>query len=611
MSATFTKLKNIAVVAHVDHGKTTMVDELLKQSNTFDERAQIEERVMDSGEIEKERGITITAKNCSFYWQGTKINLLDTPGHADFGGEVERSLMMVDGILLLVDASEGPLPQTRFVLRKALQRGLKVGVIINKVDRPDQRISEVRGEVEDLLLELATELELEDFDIDIPFIYASAKNGWCSLTQGEVGENMIPILDFMISDYYRESKRDETKSLQLLVSNLTYSKFLGQQFVGRIERGTIIKNQTFSCVMDGGKVKNFKVSSVQTYHGLQTSEVAQAVAGEIVICSGIDEVHIGDTICNTNDIDPLPRIKVEPPTVSVNVSVSTSPLSGQEGEYLTSRKLEEFLIDSCRQNVALQYEATDDAKVYKLKGRGELQLAIVFEELRRKGFELMVSRPEVLFVEEDGQKMEPYELAVLDVPSDYTGAVTEKLSTRKGLMKTMNPIGENRTRIEFEIPSRGLIGYRGTFLTDTRGAGIMSSEFIGYRPFAGEMLARQNGAIISDRAGKSTGYAIFNLLNNGEFFIEPGDTVYEGMVVGESKKDNDTLANVCRAKQLTSVRTAGKDENIILPPVRPRTLEWALDWIDNDEWVEVTPKNIRIRKKVLEASKRSVIRRKD
>jgi len=361
--------------------------------------------------------------------------------------------------------------------------------------------------------------------------------------------------------------------------------------------------------MKGGKVKNFKVSNIQIYAGLSTTEVTEAVAGEIVICSGIDEVFIGDTICNTDKIEPMTRIEVEPPTVSVNVSVSTSPLTGQEGEYLTSRKLEEFLLDACRLNVALQYEQTEDAKIYKLKGRGELQLAIVFEELRRKGFELMVSRPEVLFKEENGEKLEPYEKAVLDVPDDYTGAVTEKLSQRKGLMTSMLPVGENRTRIEFEIPSRGLIGYRSTFLTDTRGEGILSSEFLGYRPYAGDLLARQNGAIISDRHGKVTGYALFNLLNNGEFFIEPGDTVYEGMVVGEAKKENDTIANVCRAKQLTSVRTAGKDENIILPPVRPRTLEWALDWIDNDEWVEVTPQNIRIRKKILESNKRSVKRK--
>lgn len=604
----FEKLKNIAVVAHVDHGKTTMVDEILKQSNTFEERAEIVERVMDSGEIEKERGITITAKNCSFFYKDTKINLLDTPGHADFGGEVERSLMMVDGVLLLVDASEGPLPQTRFVLRKALSRGLKVAVIINKVDRPDQRIDEVKGECEDLLLEIATELEVEDFDIDIPFIYASAKNGWAAMEPGVVREDMIPVLDFMVSDYFPEPKQDTEAPLQLLVSNLTYSKFLGQQFVGRIHQGKIVKNQQFSCI-GADKTKNFKISNIQTYSGLQTVEVNEAHAGEIVICAGIEEVHIGDTITPTTEQNPLERIEVEPPTVAVNVSVSTSPMSGQEGEYLTSRKLEEFLQDACRLNVALKYEATDDAKVYKLKGRGELQIAIVFEELRRKGFELMVSRPEVLFQEIDGEKQEPYELAVLDVPDDFTGVVTEKLSIRKGIMSSMMPIGEGRTRIEFEIPSRGLIGYRGAFMTDTRGEGILSTEFLGYRPYAGDMLARQNGAIISDRAGKVTGYAIFNLLNNGEFFVEPGDMVYEGMVIGESKKENDANVNICRGKQLTSVRTAGKDENIILPPVRPRTLEWALDWIDNDEWVEITPQNVRIRKKELAANKRSVVRK--
>ncbi|OIQ19668.1 MAG: GTP-binding protein TypA [Bacteriovorax sp. MedPE-SWde] len=608
MNTSFAKLKNIAVVAHVDHGKTTMVDELLKQSNTFEARAEVVERVMDSGEIEKERGITITAKNCSFIWNDTKINLLDTPGHADFGGEVERSLMMVDGVLLLVDASEGPLPQTRFVLTKALLGGLKVGVVINKIDRPDERISEVKGEVEDLLLEIASELDLEDFDIDIPFIYASAKNGWATLDPAETREDMLPILDFMTSDYYPEPERDEKSDLQILVTNLTYSKFLGQQFVGRIKQGTIIKNQQFSCV-GAEKTKNFKVSNIQIYSGLTSQEVDTAVAGEIVIVSGLNEVAIGDTITTTSAQNALPRISVEPPTVAVNVSVSTSPLSGQEGEYLTSRKLEEFLQDSCRLNVALQYEGTPDPKIFKLKGRGELQIAIVFEELRRKGFELMVSRPEVLFQDIDGEKQEPYEKAVIDVPDEFTGAVTEKLSIRKGIMSSMMPVGEGRTRIEFEIPSRGLIGYRSAFLTDTRGEGLLSTEFLGYRSYAGEMLARQNGAIISDRAGKVTAYALFNLLNNGEFFIEPGDTVYEGMVIGESKKENDANLNVCRGKQLTSVRTAGKDENIILPPVRPRTLEWALDWIDNDEWVEVTPENIRIRKKELAANLRSVRRK--
>lgn len=603
-------LKNLAVVAHVDHGKTTLVDQLLRQSNTLDAKQEVEDRVMDSGEIEKERGITITAKNCAFIWNDIKINLLDTPGHADFGGEVERSLLMVDGVLLLVDAAEGPLPQTRFVLQKAMEQGIKIGVIINKVDRPDERIDEVKDEIEDLLIEMATALEIDDFDLDIPFIYASAKEGWASTKRGEKRDDMVPILDFMASDFYPSPKIEEGEGLRMLITNLSYSNYLGQLMIGRITRGSVERNVSYTLCDVEKKNKSFRVSNIQIFDALRMVEVPKCSAGEIVIIAGYDSANIGDTICSTSKIEPLERITVEPPTVSVTVSVNTSPFSGKEGEYLTSRKLQEFLETSCKHNVALQWESTEDPKVFKLKGRGELQLAIVFEEIRRKGFELMLARPEVLFTkDESGQKMEPYEHLVLDIPSDATGAISEKLAIRKGIMQGMNPIGENRTRLTFEIPSRGLIGYRGPFLTDTRGEGIMSSEFIGYRPYAGDMLARNNGAIISDRAGKVTGYAIFNLLKTGTFFVTHGDQCYEGMVIGESSKINDSNVNAVREKHLTSVRTAGKDENIILPPIPPKTLEWALDWIDNDEWVEVTPINIRIRKKELQSSKRTVVRK--
>jgi GTP-binding protein len=601
-------MKNIAVVAHVDHGKTTLVDELLKQSNTFDERAEVEDRVMDSGELERERGITITAKNCSFQWKGHKINLLDTPGHADFGGEVERSLNMVDSIILLVDASEGPLPQTRFVLQKAMQQSKRIAVVINKIDRPDERIEEVKGEIEDLFLDLATYLEIEDFDIDFPILYASAKDGWATEDPAVKTEDMICLLDFMVSGYFGSPKVEEGEGLRLLVSNLGYSTYLGPQIIGRIVRGTIKKNEQVT-LCGKEKNKNFKCSSVQVYDALGMKEVPSASAGEIVIVSGVADANIGDSLCSPDKIEPLERIEVEPPTVSVNVSVSTSPLSGKEGEYLTSRKLEEFLQDACRQNVALKYEETDDPKVYKLMGRGELQLAIVFEQLRRKGFELMVSRPEVLFKDGENGREEPYENVYLDVPNDATGAVTEKLSIRKGKMESMMPVGDERTRIVFRIPSRGLIGYRSPFLTDTRGEGIMSSEFVGYDKYAGDMLARQNGAIIADRPGKMTPYALFNLLSTGKQFVKPGETCYEGMVIGEHTKQNDVNVNAVREKHLSSVRTAGKDANIVLPPISPRTLEWALDWIDNDEWVEITPENIRIRKKELASNKRSVIRK--
>lgn len=602
------KIKNLAIVAHVDHGKTTLVDELLSQSGAFGLKGRQSERVLDSGELEKERGITIKAKNCAIYWKDHKINLLDTPGHADFGGEVERSLMMVDGIMLLVDAAEGPLPQTRFVLLKALERDLKIAVIINKIDRPDSRIDEVKHEIEDLLLELADILGKDDMDLDIPVFYASAREGRASTDQNVVTDNLLCLLDFMTDNYFPDAKITAGNNLQLLVTNLTYSPYLGQLQVGRIQRGSIHKNKQYCSIGKNNVLKNFKVTSIQVFDKLTHQDVETAYAGDIVLISGMGDGEIGDTIADVECPQALPRVEVEPPTVAITVSVNTSPFSGKEGEYLTSRKLEEFLQESCQHNVSLKYEPTSDPKTFKLKGRGELQLAIVFEEIRRKGFELMLSRPEVLMKESEEGLLEPFELLFLDVPNDNTGTVTEKLSKRKGLMESMAPLGDGRTRMTFIIPSRGLIGYRSTFLTDTRGEGIMSSQFMGYRPFAGNILSRQNGSIIADRPGKATPYAIFNLLNLGDYFILPGEQVYEGMVVGEHKKTNDTNVNVCREKHLSSVRTAGKDENIILPPIPTRTLDWAIDWIDDDEWVEVTPQNLRIRKKILKQNERSVIR---
>ncbi|MCK5073122.1 MAG: GTP-binding protein [Bacteriovoracaceae bacterium] len=610
--ADYSKIKNIAIVAHVDHGKTTLVDGLLRQSGVFTEQEEVVDRVMDSGELERERGITISAKNCAIFWKGVKINLLDTPGHADFGGEVERSLMMVDSVLLLVDASEGPLPQTRFVLTKAMEKNLKIAVVINKVDRPDQRIDEVKTEIEDLFLDIVSMLNIEDFDFNIPIIYASAKEGWALHEledPKEKGENLLPILDFFVSDFFTEPKISSGNNLQVLVSNLSYSPYLGPLMIGRIQRGSLKRLEQIAWCGKDGITKIFKVTSVQVFGGLGREEVESCSAGEIVIISGLDGAQIGDSICSMEDIDPLPRVDIEPPTVSVNVSVSTSPISGQEGDYLTSRKLKEFLEESCRLNVALKYEDTDDPKIFTLKGRGELQLAIVFEELRRKGFEFMVSRPKVIMIRnKKGQKEEPYEMLSLDVPNQCTGVVTKKLSERKGRMESINTVGEDRSRIEFTIPSRSLIGYRSTFLTDTRGEGLMSSYLLGHKPFAGKMLARQNGALIADRRGKTTPYALFNLLSVGAQFVKPGEIVYEGMVVGEHKKTNDSNVNPIKEKHLSSMRTAGKDENIVLPTVRPRTLEWALSWIDDDEWVEVTPKNIRIRKKTLPQNQRSVIR---
>jgi GTP-binding protein len=601
-------LKNIAIVAHVDHGKTTLVDELLKQSGLFAEHEVISERVMDSGELEKERGITITAKNCAFKWGDYKINLLDTPGHADFGGEVERSLMMVDGIVLLVDAAEGPLPQTRFVLQKAIEQGIKIGVMINKIDRPDQRWEEVQSEIEDLLLELVDLSGVEDFDLDIPFFFGSGRDGYASKDPDARAGDLKPLLDFFVGEYFPEALLDKTANLQMLVSNLDYSKYLGTLMIGRITSGTMLANKPYMWINHTGKPKQVKIGKIQIFEGLGFAEVEKAEAGEIVILSGVDAAHIGDTITSMDNPQALDRIEVDPPTVSVQVSVSTSPLSGQEGEYLTSRKLEEFLQEAVKKNVSLRYEATDDPKVFILKARGELQVAIVFEEIRRAGFELMIARPQVLMQEVEGETQEPYEKVVFDVPTESTGAVTEAMGTRKGIMESMSPVGDTRTRIEFKIPSRGLIGYRSKFLTDTKGEGLMSSYFLGYGDYVGKMLARQNGALVADRNGTATPYALFNLLSSGRQFVKPGEKVYEGMVVGESTRPNDMNINVVREKHLTSVRTAGKDENIILPPIQPRTLEWALDWIDDDEWVEVTPENIRIRKKVLKSNERSVIR---
>jgi len=608
----FSKIKNVAIVAHVDHGKTTLMDGLLRQSGVFTEREEVIERVMDSGEIEKERGITIRAKNCAIYWKDVKINLLDTPGHSDFGGEVERSLMMVDSILLLVDASEGPLPQTRFVLSKAMEKRLRIAVVINKVDRPDQRIEEVKVEIENLFLDLVSILHVDDYDFDFPIIYASAKEKW-ALNElpdpRQKGENLLPILDFFVTEFFPEPKISCGNDLQVLVSNLSYSPYLGPLIIGRIQRGSVRRHQQVMWCGKNNQTESFKVSCLQVFGGLGQEEVDACPAGEIVIISGFNKAQIGDTLCAIDRVEPLPRVEIEPPTVSVNVSVSTSPLSGQEGEYLTSRKLQEFLEESCRLNVALRYEESNDPKVFMLKGRGEFQLAIVFEELRRKGFEFMVSRPTVITkTGEFGQKEEPFEMLSIDVPNECTGIVTQKLSERKGRMESMHTIGENRTRIEFVIPSRSLIGYRSIFLTDTRGEGLMSSYFLGYRPYAGDLLSRQNGSLIADKHGKATPYALFNLLATGEQFVKPGETVYEGMVVGEHNKTNDSNVNVVKEKHLSSMRTAGKDENIILPPVRPRTLEWALSWIDDDDWVEVTPKNIRIRKKILPKNQRSVVR---
>lgn len=601
-------LRNLAIVAHVDHGKTTLIDQIFKQSGLYQGHEAITERVMDSGELEREKGITIRAKNCAINWKGVRINVLDTPGHSDFGGEVERSLSMVDGVLLLVDAAEGPLPQTRFVLTKAVEHGLKILVIVNKVDRQDARIEEVEKEIEDLFLDIISLTQREDFDLGFPIFYGSGRNGYISRDKEARSGDLTPLLDFLTTDYFPAPAVSDEGGVQLLVSNLSYSPYLGALVIGRLERGKIKVGQQITCLSET-KPQTSKVTALHVFDGLKQNQVPEASAGEIVIVAGIETATIGDTLCDPQILEPLKRLTVEPPTVSVFVSVNTSPFSGQEGEYLTSRRLEEFLIESVRKNVSLKYAPTDDPKVFEFKARGELQIAVVFEELRREGFELMLSRPSVITkTGENGELLEPFERLVVDIPSDSVGVVTEKLATRKGKMESMIPMGEGRSRLEFTVPSRGLIGYRSMFLTDTKGQGLLSSYFIGFFDHCGKMLARNNGSLISDRRGKTTAYALFNLLSSGKQLVTPGEEVYEGMVIGEHTRNNDLNVNVCREKHLSSVRTAGKDENLILPSVPPRTLEWALDWIDEDEWVEVTPKNIRIRKKVLESGKRNVVR---
>jgi GTP-binding protein len=600
-------IRNIAIVAHVDHGKTTLVDGLFRQSQTISDRDFTYERIMDSGDIEKERGITITAKNCAINWKNVKINLVDTPGHSDFGGEVERSLSMVDGILLLVDAAEGPLPQTRFVLSKAMQLRLKPLVIINKMDRSDARAEEVEREIEDLFLELAEAFSIHDFDLHIPMLYASGRDGWASLSKNEKGTNLTSLLDFIV-DYFPAPKVVVDGPFQLLVSNLSHSTYLGAQAIGRIQRGVLKEYDILSLLRDDNRKSTVRAVKILVFDGPVQKDTTQAQAGEIVIVSGVEGAQIGDTITDPTCEERLPRITVEPPTVGVHVSVNTSPFSGKDGDYMTSRKLEEFLIEACRKNVALQYEITDDPKVFLFKGRGEFQLSIVFEEWRRRDCEFMVGRPQVLMKEIDGQLLEPFERLVLDVPADCVGIITEKLSVRKGALKKIIPFGPERNRLEFLIPSRGLIGYRGTFLTDTRGAGLMSSIFDSYKPFIGKMLARIQGALIADRTGRVTAYALNGLLGNGRQFVRPGDTVYEGMIVGEHSKANDLNINPAREKHVSNVRNKNKDENIVLPFVPVMSLEFALAWIDDDEFVEVTPKNIRLRKKILTSNQRTVIR---
>lgn len=592
-------IRNIAIIAHVDHGKTTLVDHLFRQSGLFRANQAVAERVMDSMDLERERGITIAAKNCSVKWGNTKINILDTPGHADFGGEVERALGMVDGVVLLVDSSEGPLPQTRFVLRKALENRLAIIVVINKIDRQDARAQEVLNEIYDLFIDLdATEDQL-----DFPLLYAIGRDGIAQTKLDEPGTSLAPLFDEIVRHIPGPSY-DPSKPFQMLVSNLSYSDYLGRLAIGRVFNGSAKKNERLARIGESGKPEALRVTKLQVYQGISFEEVDEAQPGEIIILSGIEDVSIGDTICTVENPDALPRIVVDEPTISMKFMANTSPFSGKEGKIVQPQKIKDRLHKEALFNVALRIEDSTEDESVVVRGRGEFQMAILIETMRREGFELAVSRPQIIFKEVNGEECEPVEHLVVDCGETFIGILAEKLAIRRGKMVNMVNHGSGRVRLEFEIPSRGLIGYRNEFLTDTRGTGIMNSYLKGYQPYKGDFTSRLSGSLIADRQGEAIPYAIFHLQPRGVMFVQPGDPVYEGMVVGEHNRDNDLNINICREKKLTNIRAAAKDENVILSPVVPMTLEKAIEFIRDDELVEVTPQSIRIRKSVLSVHKR-------
>lgn len=593
-------IRNIAIIAHVDHGKTTLVDFLLKQSGTFRENSDVDERFMDSMDLEKERGITIAAKNASFLYKDIKVNIVDTPGHSDFGGEVERILDMVDGAILLVDASEGPLPQTRFVLEKALKKDIKIIVCINKIDRPDARIDEVHNEIFDLFIDLDASEEQSDFDV----VYAIGKDGIATLDPNELTKDLTVLFDWIIEKIPAPVANPDGP-LQLLVANIDYDDYVGQLGIGRIRSGSIKVGQDILVCQEKGN-KRVKVSTLFKYEASQKVKTNQLFAGDIAIVAGFEEIFIGDSLTSVENPQPLERIKVDEPTVAVILSVNDSPFAGLEGKQVTSRKIKERLERELLYNVAIRVEPTDQAESFKVLGRGELQLSVLFEQMRREGFEFLVSKPQVLMHKEDGVLKEPMEMAIVDVEQDYVGAVTQKMGERKGVLLNIDNKGSSRTRIQFRIPARGLIGYRSEFLTDTRGTGLLSTYFDGFDDYRGEIESRRTGAIISDRKGVATPYAIFSLEDRGSMFIQPSTEVYTGMIIGEANKATDLNVNICREKKLTNVRASGTDEGIKLTTPKKITLESALEWVKDNELIEVTPKNIRMRCRELDPNKRKV-----
>jgi len=591
-------IRNVAIIAHVDHGKTTLVDELLKQSGVFRDNQEVAERVMDSNDLERERGITILSKNTAVTYKNTKINIIDTPGHADFGGEVERVLKMVNGVILVVDAFEGAMPQTRFVLQKALELKLPVIVCINKIDRPEARCAEVIDEV----LELFLDLDADDEQLDCPFVYASAKEGIASLDPNVKGTDMSPLFETII-DYIPAPEGDPEAGTQVLISTIDYNEYVGRIGVGKVDNGKVAINQEVMIVNhhEPDKQRKVKISKLYEFDGLNKVEVKEANIGSIVAISGIQDIHIGDTLCSLENPEPIPFQKISEPTISMNFIVNDSPLAGQEGKYVTSRHLRDRLFRELNTDVSLRVEETDTTEAFKVSGRGELHLSVLIENMRREGYEFAVSKAEVIYHEDErGKKTEPMELCYVDVPDEFSGTVIEKLSQRKGELKNMGAGAGGYTRLEFSIPSRGLIGYRGEFLTDTKGNGIINTIFDGYGPYKGDIQYRKQGSLIAFEAGEAITYGLYNAQERGTLFIGPGEKVYSGMIVGQNGKAEDIELNVCKKKQLTNTRSSSADEALRLTPPKVLSLEQALEFIDTDELLEVTPQSLRIRKKILD-----------
>lgn len=593
------KLRNVAIIAHVDHGKTTLVDQMLKQSGTFRTNESVAERVMDSGDLERERGITILSKNTSVFYDDIKINIVDTPGHADFGGEVERILMMVDGVVLLVDAFEGCMPQTRFVLQKALKLNKKPIVVINKIDRENARPDEVIDEVIDLFIELGA----DDDQIDFLVVYASGRQGYAFLNKGDEAKDLRPLFETIIKEVPAPSG-DANGPLQILISNIDYDDYVGRIGVGRVERGTVSTGEAVVECISENETKNVKIGKIYKFEGLKRVEADSASAGEIISVSGVPGLNIGETLCSPEKVEPLPFVKIDEPTVAMNFMVNNSPFAGREGKFVTSRNIRDRLFKEVETNVSMRVEETDSADTFKVSGRGELHLSILIETMRREGYEFQVSKPQVIMKEIDGVICEPMEILSVEVPESYVGTVIEKIGARKADMTNMSPKDGGMTLLEFRVPSRGIIGYRSEFLTDTNGKGVINQLFDGYEPYKGEIVQRHHGSLVAHETGVSTGYGLFAAQDRGKLFIGPGVEVYEGMVVGSTPKAEDITVNVCKKKHVTNMRASGSDEALKLTPHTNLSLEQSIEFIDDDELLEVTPKSLRIRKRILDKTLR-------